>query len=356
MTGRRRTAGWTGRPRLGGHFDGRTIDMRTTLLVEHANCPTCFNETLERLGRLDGVRAVHGSVAGPCIEIEHDNLAPRLLQAIVRQHLHGVEMYSNEIRMMPLEPVDSTGACARHGAAASAPTDGIPVSMSLGEIVTRHPSLAADLERRGLDYCCHGGQTLAAAATAAGLDPRGVADELWAAHGDEPPAPWSELGPAELALHIESTHHQYLWDELPRLAALVEKINGVHGAHHPELADVQRLFTELRADLEPHLRREELLVFPMIRRVAGGGGAAGDSSAAGVIDRLMSEHDAVGALLTELREVTGGYAVPDDGCASYAACFRGLAELEADTHLHVHKENNVLLPALRAAAGVEPVH
>jgi iron-sulfur cluster repair protein YtfE (RIC family) len=26
------------------------------------------------------------------------------------------------------------------------------------------------------------------------------------------------------------------------------------------------------------------------------------------------------------------------------ACFAGLAELEADTHLHIHKENNLLFP------------
>ena len=38
------------------------------------------------------------------------------------------------------------------------------------------------------------------------------------------------------------------------------------------------------------------------------------------------------------------YVVPADGCASYTALFPGLEELEADTHLHVHKENNVLFP------------
>ena len=33
-------------------------------------------------------------------------------------------------------------------------------------------------------------------------------------------------------------------------------------------------------------------------------------------------------------------------CSSYNAFSRGLAELEADTHLHVHKENNLLFPAV----------
>ena len=47
-------------------------DMQTSLRIDGANCPTCFNETLDALAHLDGVRAVHGSFAGPCIEIDHD--------------------------------------------------------------------------------------------------------------------------------------------------------------------------------------------------------------------------------------------------------------------------------------------
>ncbi|MEJ7721812.1 MAG: DUF542 domain-containing protein [Ilumatobacteraceae bacterium] len=91
--------------------------------------------------------------------------------------------------------------------------------MTLGEIVTLHPSLAADLERRGLDYCRHGARTLAAAADEAGLDPRAVADELSAARADEPPAEWASLRPVDLIDHIESVHHRYLWAELPRISA-----------------------------------------------------------------------------------------------------------------------------------------
>jgi regulator of cell morphogenesis and NO signaling len=59
---------------------------------------------------------------------------------------------------------------------------------------------------------------------------------------------------------------------------------------------------------------------------------------------MLAEHDRAGALLARLRDLTEGYAPPVDACASYEACYRGLAELEADTHLHIHKENNLLFP------------
>lgn len=239
----------------------------------------------------DSVRAGHGSLAGPCIEI-----AP---------------------------------------------------SMTLGQIVTLYPTLAADLQRRGLDYCCHGARTLAVAADELGLDPQTVADELSAARIDEPPAPWASLNTVELADHVVTVHHAYLWAELPRISALVDKIVSVHGGRHPELAEVQRLFNEVRADFEPHLVTEEQVLFPMIRQIAADPSHDQAPAIAAQILVLSAEHETVGQLLEELNRVTGGHVTPADGCATYSACYRALAELEADTHLHIHKESNILFPAIQ---------
>ncbi len=79
--------------------------MQTSLRIEGANCPTCFNETLDALGRLDGVRSVRGSLAGPCIEVDHD-VEIEVITGLIRDRLHGIEMFANEIRMVPLEPVE----------------------------------------------------------------------------------------------------------------------------------------------------------------------------------------------------------------------------------------------------------
>jgi regulator of cell morphogenesis and NO signaling len=334
--------------------------MKTTLNVDGANCRACFNETLEALGRIDGVRAVRGSIARPCIEIDHDDVAVDVLTATVRDHLHGIEMFSNEMCMVPLDPVAEPTPCI-HQRVAPSPSDArrprsatkpVRPSMTLGEIVTLRPSLAADLERRGLDYCCHGARTLEAAAHEVGLDPETVADELSALHVDEQAADWTSLGISKLVDHIEAVHHRPLWAQLPRITTLVDKIVTVHGDRHGELVDVQRLFGELRAELEPHLVREELGLFPMIRKLASGM----DETAPDIdylaeqIELLSAEHESVGACLEELRRVTTDYATPADGCASYVACYGTLADLEADTHLHVHKENNVLFPSARATA------
>lgn len=224
----------------------------------------------------------------------------------------------------------------------------IETTMRLGDVVTAYPSLARELERLDLDYCCGGQKTLHDACVEVGLDASAVADALERKAGPRSEAGWAALHVDQLADHIEGVHHRYLWDEMPRLSALVDKINGVHGERHPELAEVQRVYEEVRADLEPHMQKEERVLFPAIRVLAHASHRPDFrfGTVANPISVMLGEHDRVGELLARLRELTNGYTPPADGCASYRAAYEGLAELESDTHLHIHKENNVLFPAV----------
>ncbi len=238
----------------------------------------------------------------------------------------------------------------------------ISPSSILGDLVTTHPGLARPMERHGLDYCCGGQRTLADACQALGLDVDDVVADL-ANEASGPPASWADLGPADLVDHIVATHHAYLHEELPRIAALAAKVHGVHGVNHPELGEVAATFTELHHELDPHLAKEEQVLFPMICELA-----AADQppsfhcgSLRNPISVMLREHDHAGELLERLRTATSGYTVPADGCASYAALYQALDELEADTHMHVHIENNHLFPmvvdledSVRASAGVAP--
>ena len=224
----------------------------------------------------------------------------------------------------------------------------IDESWTLAEVVEARPDLARELERRKLDYCCGGRRTVGDACALIGLDGQRVAAELTALAPAGPPAEWSTMTAAELADHLERTHHRYLWDELPRISALLERIVAAHGARHPELSVIAARFAEVRADLEPHMTKEERVLFPMIRELVASSELP--SFHCGTLRKpisvMLAEHDRVGELLAELRHLTDDHTPPADGCASYRACFAALAELEADTHLHIHKENNVLFPAV----------
>lgn len=219
----------------------------------------------------------------------------------------------------------------------------------LGDIVTADPSSTRVLSRFGIDFCCHGQRSLADACAADGVDAQEV---LTALNATEPgrPAEWAEFDDTSLIAHIVSTHHRFLWDEFPRLAELVDKVARVHGPNHGELVQVRDVFHRLRAGMEPHLRTEETLLFPEISLHAGRPERPLSEDVRTELAENQQEHDNAGHLLAELRELTAGYAVPADACASYTAMLAGLADLESDIHLHVHKENNVLFPRVLAAA------
>jgi regulator of cell morphogenesis and NO signaling len=224
-------------------------------------------------------------------------------------------------------------------------------STTLAEIASTAPVLTRELERLGLDYCCGGKRSLAEACREQQLDPEAVIAELAAVPlAPAAPADWIGLAPAELVDHLEATHHLYLKDALPRLSELAAKVSRVHGEAHPELIRVAEVLSELRADLEPHLLKEEEVLFPMIRSLASASSQPSFhcGSIANSIAVMEQEHVAVGALLEQLRALTNGYQAPAGTCASTRSLMEGLAELEADTHLHVHKENNHLFPAVMA--------
>lgn len=220
----------------------------------------------------------------------------------------------------------------------------VHVPPTLGDLVAGNPAASRVLDRFGLDYCCHGDRTLAEACAAADLDPAAVSDELARLDvaGD---SSWTELDPPALAAHIVATHHVYLHEELPLLDSLAAKVLDAHGAQHPELADVRRLVAELRADLEPHLMKEERVLFPAIEALAAGEREFAFGSIANPIRVMTIEHDRAGEILRAVRGATNRYTVPDDGCASYHSLYERLEALEADTHLHILKENHTLFPA-----------
>ena len=224
----------------------------------------------------------------------------------------------------------------------------VDVHRSLGDLVAERPSTARVLERHGLDYCCNGHRSLAEASASAGVDPFAIAAEL-AELADDPGDDVGRLGPTELAEHILATHHAYLHEELPLLDALAEKVLGVHGSRHAELDRVAELVAETRAELEPHLAKEERILFPAIKEMADGRHEFAFGSMANPIRVMMLEHDRAGDLLRQLRAASDDYRVPDDACASYRQLYERLEILESDTHRHIHLENNVLFPAVLGA-------
>lgn len=220
---------------------------------------------------------------------------------------------------------------------------------AVGDCVTRHPATARVFEQYKIDYCCGGGQSLEEACWSVQADAQILLAELTDAVARERPDTESDFSShslTEMCDTIETTHHQYLKQELPRLTQLVEKVFSVHGAQHSWLARLSQSFRRLREELEPHMFKEERVLFPAIRKIERD--RVAPSFPFGSVDnpiRMMEhEHESAGRELKEIREASSNFTLPNGGCNTFRVMLDGLRQLEADLHLHIHKENNILFP------------
>ena len=133
--------------------------------------------------------------------------------------------------------------------------------------------------------------------------------------------------------------------ELPRLHGLMQKVVNAHSENHPDLIKVAETLQALTNELNPHLAKEEEILFPIIRQMESTG--ATDSHCGNVsnpINVMEMEHNNAGNALASLRSQTNDFKPPMDACTTYQALLLGMAELEFDIHQHILKESSILFP------------
>jgi regulator of cell morphogenesis and NO signaling len=228
---------------------------------------------------------------------------------------------------------------------------------TVGDLVADDFRAAAVFEQFGIDFCCSGRRTLDEACRAAAADPVRVVHALKALppaiDGDDDAARWPI---PRLIDFIVSTHHAYVRSAMPAITRHLAKLVEVHGARHPELPRIAAYFEQVVADLSQHMVKEEQVLFPYVRDLAEAGDSCGRTrspfgTVANPIRMMEREHQEVADALRLIRELTRGYAAPDDGCTTYAITMDELRQFERDLHRHVHLENNVLFPAAMRIEG-----
>lgn len=222
------------------------------------------------------------------------------------------------------------------------------------EIALEMPCATRVFEKLGIDYCCGGQRTMEEACAAAGIDLTDVtralkeAAQQQAASGEI--TDFTLMTLTELIGYILEKHHVFTKEELSRLDSLVAKVCSAHGQRHAELLRVQQLFGDLKNDLQPHMFKEEMVLFPYIVRMEEAARRQGQvmpppfGTVRNPVRMMSFEHDHAGDILRELREVSGNYTVPQDGCISYRTLYEALENFERDLHEHIHLENNLLFP------------
>jgi regulator of cell morphogenesis and NO signaling len=223
---------------------------------------------------------------------------------------------------------------------------------TVADIASALPSSVRVFQRHGIDFCCGGKTPLATACQERGVPFALVVEEIeGAANGPaQDGQEWNHEPLHALIDHIVSAYHDVLREELSRLESMAAKVSRVHGSRASHLSRLEAIVSELSAEIRSHMRKEEMVLFPAIRAIESGRGRPAVPIAA-PIAVMEGEHDHAGALLAELRSITGGYVAPSWACETFRALYHGLSELEAAMHVHVHLENNILFPRALSLTG-----
>lgn len=221
------------------------------------------------------------------------------------------------------------------------------------EIAIENPASVRVFESLGIDYCCGGNRSLSEACAQADVAIGCVLEQLAQAARDSQPSQseeWRERPVRDLITHIVEKHHSFVRRETPRIDSLLAKVAAKHGPAHPEILQIEPLFTAIGQELATHMLKEEHVLFPYIEQMeqAARNGGARPSACFGSVQRpianMVAEHDDAGALLARIRQLSSGYTAPSGACPTFVALYRGLEEFERDLHHHVHLENNILFP------------
>lgn len=222
---------------------------------------------------------------------------------------------------------------------------------TVADLVTENIKTAHVFKKYGIDFCCGGGEKIEKACEKRNVDLAELERELLEAAGTrERNFNYNSWDLGFLIDHIVNIHHKYVEENIPLLLQYTEKVAKVHGASHPEVQEIKELFYQVAGELASHLKKEELILFPFIKKMVNAEevGELLDRPAFGTAENpvkmMEEEHEHAGEIFRKIAELSNDHTPPASACNTFRAMYSKLEEFEQDLHLHIHLENNILFP------------
>lgn len=213
---------------------------------------------------------------------------------------------------------------------------------NVGEIAANLAGATGVFRRFGIDFCCHGDVPLDEAAQARGIEIDLLHEALLELDGTADASALPD-GTAELIDHIVARYHEVHRRQVPELIMLSRRVEQVHAGKPGVPAGLADILQHALGELEVHMRKEELILFPAMRRQGAGPLDA-------PIAQMREDHVDHGELLERMAELTGDFTVPEGGCGTWRALYAGAAQFRDDLIEHIHIENNILFPRFESSA------
>lgn len=208
------------------------------------------------------------------------------------------------------------------------------------------PGALAVFAKHNIDFCCGGDLTLEEACIGMGLHPESIKSEILKNPRDMPsaslrPMEWSS---SFLIDYIIQNHHVFVKNSIPKILDMLDKACRAHGKDDIDLLSVREFFIELAEELISHMEKEEVILFPAIKRMENleDDDLKKHARVLAPISLMEHEHDVAGGILKSIRSLSNQYTPPKHACATYKLAYQNLHDFDNDLMQHIHLENNIL--------------
>ncbi|PBJ10097.1 iron-sulfur cluster repair di-iron protein [Flavobacterium sp. ACN6] len=223
---------------------------------------------------------------------------------------------------------------------------------TIGEIAADDFRTTAVFSKYHIDFCCKGYRTIEEVCKKRDIDENILMEHIEKARTSSANQSFDfKTWPVDMiADYVTKTHHKYVEEKSPIILQYLNKLCGIHGAVHPELHEIHIIFSKSIMDLTAHMKREELVLFPFIKKMrsAQSKGTSFETPAFFSIENpittLKEDYITEGERFRRIASLTNNYKPPIDSCVTYKTVFTMLEEFDKDLKKHIQIENNILFP------------
>lgn len=224
------------------------------------------------------------------------------------------------------------------------------LDQKISDLATEEYSLIQLFQKNKIDFYCKGSLTLKEALKNAEVDETEFLNRISKLERNKKKGYSVNIDDWPLDLvadYIQKTHHRFTDQILVKIKTAVNTCleDGLEG--NEMLIAFKEQLELLAKELGGHMKKEELILFPYIRKMIATRGKMEEprfKTVENPIDMMIHEHDTAFQLLKNIRAILDDYKINDLMGAETNDIVKSMRELDHDLGLHLHLENNILFP------------
>ncbi|QMW14737.1 DUF542 domain-containing protein [Pseudoalteromonas sp. MT33b] len=206
----------------------------------------------------------------------------------------------------------------------------------ISKIATEIPGATALFFAHRINFCCQGHLVLSDVIEKRNIDREEIISDIEVLLSRQTAIDYHNLSNKELVEHILTRYHRVHRVQLEELIRLSERVEEVHFDKPNCPNGLANHLKNMYVELEDHMQKEELFLFPMLQADTI------PDMVSGPISVMMADHEAHIAEIEKIYQLTNDVTLHAGACNTWTALYLGLQAFISDLNMHIHIENAIL--------------